>query len=276
MKSIHEAASRRAARPTVICMHASGGSGAQWRTLADRMGDDYDVIAPNLYGHGTVPAWPGAPLDIVAADTARIARRVAGAAGEVHLVGHSYGGAIALRVALHCRRRVASVSVYEPVAMRTLFDYNPKHRAASEVAEVFRDMSRALNGEDRERAARRFVDYWAGAEQWAGLAAGQRAAIARVMPVIEGHFRSLVQDLALRDYANVDSPVLYLAGRDTRASARRMTELVTSALPNVELDVLDGLGHLGPITHSEAVAARIAAFIGERTPAAVRDDRKAA
>jgi pimeloyl-ACP methyl ester carboxylesterase len=275
MPSIHETG-RRFARPTVIGLHASGGSGAQWRALADRLGRDFNVVTPDLYGHGTAPAWLGAPADIVAADTARVAHLVAEAPGDVHLVGHSYGGAIALRVALHCRARVASVAVYEPVAMRTLFDFNRKHRAAAEVAEVFGNMGRALNGRDNQRAGQLFVDYWASGEQWMQLAPEQRSTIARQMPVIQAHFRSLVRDVALQEYASVAAPVLYLAGRDTRASARRMTELLTYALPDVEVEVLVGMGHLGPITHAEPVADRIAAFVRDQAGIGVGTDRKAA
>ena len=266
-----------AARPTIICLHASGASGAQWKALADRMQPGFHLSAPDLYGHGTAPAWPGAPTDIVAADTARIARLAADAKGDVHLVGHSYGGAIALRVALHHPERVASVAVYEPVAMRVLFDYNAKHRAAAEVAEVAGDIRRALNGGNFERAAQRFVDYWSGTKQWAGLAPERQAAIARRMPAIDAQFGALIHDrVRLRDYANVRAPVLYLAGRHTRASARRMAELLCYALPVVEPAMLSGMGHLGPVTHAETVAERFARFVRQQAEARIVRDRKAA
>lgn len=265
------------AQPTVIALHASAGSGTQWNALAERMRDDFRVVAPDLYGHGKVPAWLGAPADIVAADTARVAHLAAAAGGGVHLVGHSYGGAIALRVALHRPERVASVVVYEPVAMRVLFDHNPKTRAAAEVAEVALAIRRALNGGDLERAARCFVDYWSGGEHWMRLASERQAAIAGRMPVIWAHFASLIHDgIRLRDYARLERPVLYLAGRDTRTSTRRIAELLGYALPDVELETMSGMGHLGPITHGDVVADRIAAFVRRQAGGTSAPDRKAA
>jgi len=276
VRTIH-GAERIGPRPTVICLHSSGGSGMQWKEFADQMQRDFHVLAPDFYGHGTAPAWPGIPADIVAADAARIGTLVADTRGDVHLVGHSYGGAIALRVALRHPASVASVAVYEPVAMRVLSDFNPQHRATAEVAEIARAIRSALNGGDLERAAQRFVDFWSGPGRWARIAPERQAAIAQTMPVIHAHFVSLKDDVArLRDYAALNVPVLYLTGRDTRLSTRRIAELLESALPEVELEVLSGMGHLGPITHADVVAGRIAEFV--RNQAAMRNvsDRKAA
>jgi pimeloyl-ACP methyl ester carboxylesterase len=43
----------------VVLLHSSGSSGAQWRALAERLGERYRVIAPDLYGYGGTAHWPG-------------------------------------------------------------------------------------------------------------------------------------------------------------------------------------------------------------------------
>ena len=277
MTAIHRKVGRAAARPTIICLHASGGSGGQWNALAERLQGDCEVLTPDFHGHGTGPDWTGAPAAIVAADTERIARLAAGAGGAVHLVGHSYGGAVALRLAVDHPQLVASLAVYEPVAMRILFDYNPRHRAAAEVAEVARAIGRELNGANTERAAHRFHDYWAGAGRWAGLAPERQSALARRMPVIHAHFTSLIRDgVGLRDYRRLDVPTLYLAGRETKASTRRIGELLRFALPRVESRTFDAMGHLGPITHAVLVAHAVAGFVEGQAMTRAADRRKAA
>ena len=260
----------------VICLHASGSSGAQWRTLARMLQHEFDVLTPDLYGHGSAPAWHGTPADVLAADASRVARLVA-SAEQVHLVGHSYGGAVALQVALRHPARIASVSVYEPVPMRILFDYGARHRAATEVADVAGTIRRELNGGSTERAAQRFVDYWWGAPQWATLDAMQRAAITACMPVIRDHFAALTHAATrLGDYRRVDAPVLYLKGRTTRASARRMAKLLQSVLPRVESVTFAAPGHLGPMTHAALVAEPIAQFVRWHAAARVQRLRNAA
>ena len=64
--------------------------------------------------------------------------------------------------------------------------------------------------------------------------------------------------------------------RDTRASTRRRTQLLAYTLPAVELETLDGMGHLGPVTHGEAVADRIAFFVRRQTETRVAGVREAA
>jgi pimeloyl-ACP methyl ester carboxylesterase len=262
--------------PSVVCLHASGGSGAQWRVLADALRPAFRVLTPDLHGHGDAPAWSGARRDVVAADAARIAAIAASAGGDVYLVGHSYGGAIALRVARDHPSLVAGVAVYEPVVLRALFDYNPHHRSAAEVAEIARAIRRDLNGGDRMRAAHRFLRYWSGEGAWAGLADERRLRLAGRMPVIDAHFASLIGDaVALGDYRDVVAPVLCMTGRQTRASARRIVELLRFVLPHAEAVTFDAMGHLGPITHAETIARCIAGFI-RRSAACAAYERRAA
>src|SRR5215207_1390588 len=95
---------------TVVCLHSSGSTGGQWAALRAQFEPEIQVLTPDFHGHGAGLAWRGFDEDIVAADAgmvARIARRVA---GSVHLVGHSYGGAVAMRVALDHPERVASIA----------------------------------------------------------------------------------------------------------------------------------------------------------------------
>ena len=87
----------------VVCLHASASSSAQWRPLMDRLAGRFHTLAADLYGSGRSPAWPGErPLWL--ADEVALLEPVFEAAGpRFHLVGHSYGGAVALRAALRPR-----------------------------------------------------------------------------------------------------------------------------------------------------------------------------
>ena len=62
----------------------------------------------------------------------------------------------------------------------------------------------------------------------------------------------------LAAFATLDIPVLYLTGRDSTPTAHGVARLLTATLPNVEVVELDGVGHMGPITHPQRINAEIA------------------
>jgi pimeloyl-ACP methyl ester carboxylesterase len=250
---------------TIICLHASASSGAQWAALRSQLEPDFHVLTPDFHGHGIGPAWHGMDTNIVAADAARVAQLARGVRGGVHLVGHSYGGAIALRVALHYPEIVASVVVYEPVVFRLLFDLHGRRHPTSEIIDVESDMRRCLRSDDMPGAAARFVDYWSGRGAWHALSALQQAGITKRIGVITTQFASLANDTPrLADYYALRAPVLMLTGKDTNAPVRRIGELLRLALPNASFDAIPSVGHMGPVTHPCMVARSIADFVREQ------------
>jgi pimeloyl-ACP methyl ester carboxylesterase len=168
-------------------------------------------------------------------------------------------------VALYHPESVASVVVYEPVVFRVLLDHYGRRRPASEVIELAMEMRRRLRSGDAAGAATRFVDYWGGAGAWQGLSPGQQAGITQRTRVIAAHFAALANDTPrLTDYRSLRAPVLMLAGSEMRAPVRRIRELLRFALPNATVDAMTAMGHMGPIAHANAVARRIARFVGKQ------------
>ena len=106
-------------KPTVVLLHSGGLTSRQWRRLRERLAPRFEVAAPDFLGYRPEARWPdGAPFHFHR-DVELIESLVVGPA---HLVGHSYGGLIALQFALRRPHLVRSIAVYEPVAMGVLDD----------------------------------------------------------------------------------------------------------------------------------------------------------
>jgi pimeloyl-ACP methyl ester carboxylesterase len=245
--------------PAVVCLHSSGSSSAQWRELIAVLGHDHRVIVPDLLGHGRSPAAP-APVSALAQDAAQVAALVA-EHESVHLVGHSYGAAVALRVALAQPERVRSLALYEPVVFGALRDHAEDESLWHEVVQAGRTFAMRARQRQVLAAGRGFVDYWSGPGRWLALGAERQLGIARRMPVIVSHFEALFAWSASEELRRIGQPVLLMRGERTRRVAARVAERLAGALPNVSSMVVPGAGHLGPITHATAVNAHIARFV---------------
>jgi len=251
--------------PPVVLLHSSASSGRQWEALMTGLGHRYRMQAVDLHGHGATPPWPQ-PRPMRLDDDAALVQPLLHAAGGVHLVGHSYGGALALKIAALWPERVRSVVVYEPVLFRLLLDYRPHDRAASEVLIAARSIGNRLALGQAERAAERFVDFWSGAGAWTTLSASQRQSVAARMPAVAAHFRALFDDpLDHAAVARLPMPVVCLTGASTRAATRRIAELLTYALPRAAHVRLAGMGHMGPLTHAPVINALVGRLLDDRS-----------
>lgn len=244
--------------PSVILLHSSASSGRQWDTLVAMLPSRYRLHAIDLHGHGAAAAWKGShPMRLE--DELALVQPLLRPGTPVHLVGHSYGGALALKLAAALPGQVASVAVYEPVLFRLLRDYSPRDRTMSEVLITARSIRNwhALGRADR--AAQRFVDFWSGEGTWDGLAPIPQQVIEGRMASVIGHFDALFSDTlsrsALREFT---VPVLCLTGARTRPAARRIGELLRYSMPQAVHEVFADAGHLGPITQPRRFAQRIA------------------
>jgi pimeloyl-ACP methyl ester carboxylesterase len=271
MKAPHPHPGRLAARsqgdgPVVLCLHSSTGTHAQWNGLADALSERWQVVAPDLHGHGRSPDWPSATLDTLHVDANAVTQLVQPAWGLVrrgiHLVGHSYGAAVAMQIALRHPQWVRSLTLYEPVAFGIVRRTAPQDPSLAEVREIASRVARLLEQGDPLAAARAFTTYWGGDAAWDGLSVARREAIASRMPVVPHHFDALFSATwGPQVLSRLTMPTLLIHGQCTRAPARRIVELLAQALPQAQRCELAGAGHLGPITHAADVVRWMATHL---------------
>ncbi len=251
-------------RPAVVLLHSSAASSRQWDLLAESLEPRFEVHALDLHGHGRQPLRGGErPLSLH--DDAELALQVLRHAGGGHLIGHSYGGAVALHLAAARPALVLSLALYEPVPFRLLAEHRADDPATQEILAVGREVQALVAAWRHDDAARHFVDYWAGAGAWAAMGPSRRLAVSVRMPVVAQHFRTLF-DEALPGLERLRMPVLCLHGtRSTRAAAA-LAALLRERLPEARHEALIGLGHMGPLTDAARVNERLLRFLRADVP----------
>ena len=96
----------------VLMLHGLTGHGRRWRPLAEGQLSDVPVLAPDLIGHGR--STYAAPWNFDA-NVAALATLIENEAdGPVVVVGHSFGGAVALHLAAQCPDLVSGLVLLDP------------------------------------------------------------------------------------------------------------------------------------------------------------------
>lgn len=245
---------------TVILLHSSAGSARQWDALVDLLAPSFRVHAIEVHGHGRQSDWLGA-RPLMLADEVAVAAPLL-RSGAVHVIGHSYGAAVALKLATLHPQAVASLVAYEPVPFRWLSDDPIGAPALQEVVVVADGMRTALAQDDPQAAGRRFIDFWSGIGAWDAMPAGRRDLLAARMPAVLGHFDALfAEPMQPQELAGLRMPMLFISGARTRAVTRRLAERLRAAATNAEHLVLPFMGHMGPITHASEVNQEIVQFL---------------
>jgi pimeloyl-ACP methyl ester carboxylesterase len=222
-------------------------------------------MAPDLPGYGAssdVSGGAGSGLRT----TARAIAELMVAAGEpVHLIGHSYGAAVALRIAQVWPELVRTLTLIEPAAFHFLAEGTPADQALlAEMRAVAGIMSACASDNAPDAAMAHFIDYWNGAGTWDRLAADQRARFVPQLGAVLSNFAASFADRArLADCTAVTCPVQFVMGLQSKGPAQRVTEMIADAIPQARLDLIADAGHMSPITHASAVNAIIAAHLAE-------------
>ena len=250
------------AGPSVVCLHSSASSSGQWRALMDRLAGRFRVIAVDLYGSGKTVAWPQ-DQPMLLDDEIALLRSVFRAAGDrFHLIGHSYGGAIALKAALTHQDRLTSLVLYEPVLFSVLMANASQSDAAREIVAVRDDTIRLVDEGDLNASAERFVDYWTGDGAWAAIPEPRRPAIAEAIRAVKPEWHAVFHESTpLAAFAEINVPTLLLTGTSSKASALAVARLLTKVLPRVRVQEIEGVGHMAPVTHPERINPLIERFL---------------
>jgi pimeloyl-ACP methyl ester carboxylesterase len=238
--------------PLVLLCHCSSASHREWAPLMQMLKSDWHLLAPDFIGYGHSESWPVHRPFSIDGDVRVLLKLAGDGAKPVHLVGHSYGAALALEAATRLRHRVKSLSLVEPVSFHLLRQENrPEWREIERLG--VKVLSAVARGDDR-RAAARFMSYWLGGMRWFLAPEKFKSAIAATIPKVALEFTVAIDArTGLADYAKVTAPTLLIVGGRTRAPARAVAEMLQAAMPHAVLAELRRAGHMSPFTHPTEV-----------------------
>ena len=251
------------AGPLVILVHSSVSGARQWRRLVDVLQTGFRVRAVNLYGYGATPPWSGARLQSLDDQADLIDAAIPDDADEIHLVGHSFGGAVAMKAAARLGARVSRLVLIETNPF-TLLQQAGRIEAFGE-AWALRDCIKTFGWTGQwALAAERFADYWGGGGTWQAMPPDRRTAFTQALRPNFFEWDAVMSEtttaegwefLLPRDTLLISDPITVLPVREIAAILQR-------ACPRWQHHALPpGAGHMAPLTQPELVNPLVADFL---------------
>jgi len=241
----------------VVFLHSGVGSAGEFKQVFSYWPEGYRLVAIEAYRGGTGPgAADHRTLDDYADQVYAVAAHVG---ASVCLVGFSWGGATALRVAAAAPELVESLAVVEPEAYALL-----RTEQADAYGEIcgLRDRWRAHVHAGRwYEAFEEFVDFYNGAGSFARWPAQRREAFL-VEQEARGDLWDVLFDedlLAVDALASLTGPVHVVEGSRTSAVDHAICDVVRQRVPQAQHTLIEGAGHMMPLTHPEPLTRALLA-----------------
>jgi pimeloyl-ACP methyl ester carboxylesterase len=248
---------------SVVALHCSLGSGRQWKALSDECARSHKFFAPDISGYGTNSCALDLPLTL-AEEVRCLSSTFNDVEGPIHLVGHSYGGAIAFRIATASpfAHRIRSLTLIEPVLPTLLCESDADRRLHARFAQVARDVTEDIwNGSVLE-AIDMFTAFWNGSGPQDPVPASARLRmIERADKLVFDFQAAFAEENVAAAAASLRIPTLLLSGGLSPYFTQRIVQRLGAIVDGAEVRHFPDAGHMLPLTHASTVNAAITRHI---------------
>jgi pimeloyl-ACP methyl ester carboxylesterase len=246
--------------PAVVLLPGSCSTGAAWRPVIAAWGNQFRSVTTSLLGYGGTGERRVADDPSIFYNAEAMESVIRRAGGRVHLVGHSFGGLVALAVALRNRVSLASLAIIEAPAVDIL-----RERREDQHYRAFRRMTDAYFADfagGNVEAIAAMIDFYGGAGTFTSWPPRSRAyAVETTRVNILDWADAYGFRLSLASLGAITIPILIVRGGTSPEAVQRANALLCELSSNATLATIDGAAHFAIATHAVEVASRIAAHV---------------
>jgi pimeloyl-ACP methyl ester carboxylesterase len=245
----------------VILIHSSVSTNRQWRALTDALKDSYHVLAINLFGYGETTPWPGGSSQSLYAQAQLVLALCEELESPVHLIGHSFGGSVALKAATLLGPRVGKLILLEPNPFYLLKQQGRKQ--AFQEARSLRDHVKCYGAlGEWNKVAERFADYWLGGGVWSTMPEKRRIAFLDSLPPKFYEWDAVMEEqTTIEEFGALTARTLVISDATTRLPIREIVNILAQACPHWTFHTIPEGGHMAALTRPEVVNPIIKEFL---------------
>lgn len=253
----------------IVALHCSMGSARQWSGLLGACGDAFNAVALDLQGYGDNPPSSQPAPSFLEAEARHLHGDLDRLAGPIHLVGHSFGGAIAFTLATTPRyaRRIRSLTLIEPVLPAVLLDEAIDAPLYDLFAQESARICTPLWAGDRRLGLQRFLRFWNGPGCYEGLSDDRRESLLARVNKLAADFSAIFGATGVTTAARqLAVPTLLFSGGTSPAPTQQIVARLTSCIPGARRVHLPDAGHMLAITHAAEINPQIMQHVTSSRP----------
>jgi pimeloyl-ACP methyl ester carboxylesterase len=246
--------------PAVVLLPGSCSTGAVWRPVIATWRNQFRSVTTSLLGYGGTSERRTAGDPSISRNAEAMESVIRRAGGPVHLVGHSFGGLVALAIALRNRVSLASLVIIEAPAVDILRakKEDQHYRAFGRMTDAYFADFAGGNVE----AITAMIDFYGGAGTFASWPPRSRAyAVATTAVNLLDWADAYGFPLSQASLGAITIPVLIVRGGASPQAVQRANALLCELSTNATLATIDGAAHFAIATHAAEIASRIAAHV---------------
>jgi pimeloyl-ACP methyl ester carboxylesterase len=246
--------------PTIVLTPGSCSTGAAWRPVIATWNGQFRCVTTSLLGYGRTAERRTAHDTSISHEVDVLELVIRKAGGPVHLVGHSFGGLVALAVALANRVPLASLIILEaPVAELLRESGEHRHyRAFRRMTDVY--FAEFADGNAEAIAA--MIDFYGGAGTFASWPPRVRAYAIETTAVNVLDWESVYSfPLHPAPLAALEVRALILRGGASHPAVHRANTLLGEKMRHAVAATIDGAAHFMIATHADRVGQLIAEHV---------------
>lgn len=254
----------------LVFVHGSYATTSTWKKLIERLAPTHHCIAIRLPGHGGVPDPQDFEAPSMETELALLEAAVRQCTDRpIHLIGHSYGGVVALAQALKGNLPLAELTLFEPVAtwvLDVVGDAPMQAQVRAFLSRYRHDAARGLPD-----VCGQVIDFWGGANDFAGLPPHIQAAMATMVRNNLRHWDLCTRPLhTSADLARLDVPTRLVCGTRSNPVAHAIVDHLHRLLPRSGRWEIEGASHGLVASHADACLDVLRQPVPQARPSGIR------
>ncbi len=231
--------------PAIVFIHGSYATTSSWKKMIETLAANHHCISIKLPGHCGTPDPEDFSNPSIETELEILGQVVKSLTDEpIHLVGHSYGGVVALAQALKGNLKVSQLSLFEPVAVSVL-DAEMSVVVKGFLAKYRQDVANKV-----PFACGQVIEFWGGKGSFESLPDFIKKGMESLVANNIRHWDSeAVMDCKAVDLQKLSVPTRLICGTQSNPVAHAICDHLHNQIPHSKKYIIDGASHFLVTSH---------------------------